>query len=54
MRQEDITSMKDSYIKIYGDRWKIMFAKHYWFVYNCKTKQTVEIDLDEERYRRSV
>ena len=23
-------------------------------MYNCKTKQTVEIDLDEERYRKPL
>ena len=54
MRQVDITSMKDAYIKLYGDRWKIMFAKHYWFVYNCKTGQRLEINLDERETGRSI
>jgi len=30
---EDMKKIADAYKKIYGDRWRIMFAKYHWCVY---------------------
>ena len=39
MTQTELENMRVAYIKIYGDRWREMFAKHYWCVYDGETGQ---------------
>ena len=40
-----IEEIKEAYIKIYGDRWKEVFAKYYWCVYNSETGECKHIDI---------
>ena len=34
MTKSELDKMRTAYIKIYGDRWREKFAKHYWCVYD--------------------
>tara|TARA_B100000676_G_C17357617_1_gene474132 strand:- start:68 stop:226 length:159 start_codon:yes stop_codon:yes gene_type:complete len=51
MTQEQLEKLRVAYIKVYGDRWREMFAKHYWFVYDGETGQCKIIKY--ERYSTS-
>tara|TARA_Y100000114_G_scaffold114289_1_gene108316 strand:+ start:111 stop:215 length:105 start_codon:yes stop_codon:yes gene_type:complete len=33
MSYKEFEKIRNAYIKVYGDRWREYFAKHYWKVY---------------------
>ncbi len=37
MTQIELEKLRCAYIKVYGDRWRELFAKHYWCVYDGQT-----------------
>tara|TARA_R100001509_G_scaffold146941_1_gene104138 strand:- start:352 stop:507 length:156 start_codon:yes stop_codon:yes gene_type:complete len=34
MSKEELDKLRIAYIKVYGERWKEYFVKHYWCVYD--------------------
>ena len=34
MTKEELDRIRIAYIKVYGDRWRKVFAKYYWCVYD--------------------
>ena len=37
MTQKELEEIRVAYIRLYGDRWRQMFAKYYWCVYDGET-----------------
>ena len=40
---KDFEKIRLAYIKVYGDRWREVFAKYYWCVYEDNECKTVEV-----------
>ena len=38
--QEEVKRIRQAYIKVYGDKWKIQLVKHYWKVYENKSARS--------------
>jgi len=34
MTQDELNKLRNAYIKVYGNRWREVFAKYYWCVYD--------------------
>ena len=39
LNQLELNKLQKSYVKIYGERWREYFCKHYWCVYDGLTGQ---------------
>ena len=37
MTQMELEKLRVAYIKVYGDRWREVFARHYWCIYDGAT-----------------
>ena len=40
MTKEELDKIRNAYIKVYGDRWKEYFVKHYWWVHDETEKRS--------------
>ena len=43
MTVEQMETIRAAYIKVYGNRWREVFAKYYWCVYEGNECKTVNV-----------
>ena len=46
MTLDEMEKIRVAYIKVYGKRWREVFAKYYWCVYEGNECKTVEVKCE--------
>lgn len=46
MTTQEMQKIRTAYIRLYGDRWRQMFAKYYWCVYEGDECRIVQVKCE--------